>query len=579
MFLNSRPRRRWSALCALLVLQLILIALFVSLTRADAQEQTVGLFAKQASAYGGYTLFAPNQSGTSYLIDNEGRLVHSWDGAAGLAPYLLHDGSIIRPTVLDALSRFGFFAAGGTGAIQRIAWDGTLIWEFDYASVDALMHHDIEVLPNGNVLMMAWEVKTAEEAIAAGRDPDLLRDDVLYPEVILEIEPVGATGGNIVWEWRVWDHLSQDYDSAADNFVAVGEHPELIDLNFIEATRAPTGEGDWNHMNSIDYNEELDQIILSVRQFSELWVIDHSTTTEEAASHSGGNRGKGGDLLYRWGNPQAYRAGDASDQQLFVQHDAQWIEPGLPGAGNILIYNNGTGRPEGAYSTADEIVPPVDELGNYSLTPGQAYGPQEQVWTYKAPNPTDFYSLFISGVQRLPNGNTLIDDGGHGNFFEVTANGKTVWRYVNPVTGDGPLRQGDPIPPFSVDFQANFVFKIMRYGADFPGLAGRDLTPGGALELPKPTPTATTTPTVTATPTATATPTSTPTPVIAPGDVNGDGDVSAIDAALILQFNAGLLDSLRYPGSADVNVDGDINSIDAALVLQFTAGLLSTLPA
>ena len=319
--------------------------------------------------------------------------------------------------------------------------------------------------------------------------------------------------------------------------------------------------------------------MVSLRQCIEPSVLDHSTTTAEAASHSGGNSDQGGDLLYRWGNPIAYRAGDAGDQKLFVQHDAQWIEPGLPGAGNILVFNNGTGRPEGAYSTVDEIVPPVDELGNYSLTPGQAYGPQEQVWTYTAPNPTDFYSLFISGTQRLPNGNTLVNDGVHGNFFEVTADGETVWRYVNPVTGDGPLQQGDPIPPFSVDFQANFVFKINRYGADFPGLAGRDLTPGGVLELPKPTPTATSTPTVTDSPIATATPTSTPTPVIEPGDVNGDGDISAIDAALILQFDAGLLDSLPYPGSADVNGDGNVNSIDAALVLQFTAGLLSTLPA
>ncbi len=577
MLLSTRPRRRWSALGSLLILQFLLIALFVSLTRADAREQTVGLLAKEADADGGYTLFAPSRSGTSYLIDNEGRFVHAWESTAGMAPYLLEDGSIIRPA--NIVVNTVIFAGGGTSRIERTAWDGTLIWEFEYWSIDSLMHHDIEVLPNGNVLMMAWDVMTAEEAIEAGRDPDLLRDGALYPEVILEIEPVGATGGNIVWEWRVWDHLIQDYDPDADNFGAVGEHPDLIDLNFIEATRPSTGEGDWNHMNSIDYNEELDQIMLSVRQFSELWVIDHSTTTAEAASHSGGNSDKGGDLLYRWGNPIAYRAGDEGDQKLFVQHDAQWIEAGLAGAGNILVFNNGTGRPEGEYSTIDEIVPPVDELGNYSLTPGQAYGPQEQVWTYTAPNPTDFYSLFISGAQRLPNGNTLINDGVHGNFFEVTAAGETAWRYVNPVTRDGPLRQGDPIPLFSLDFQANFVFKINRYGADFPGLAGRDLTPGGVLELPKPTPTATSTPTVTDTPIATATPTSTPTPVVEPGDVNGDGSVSAIDAALILQFDAGLLDSLPYPGSADVNVDGGVNSIDAALVLQFTAGLLDSLVA
>ncbi len=576
MLLNTKPRLRLTVLSSLLILQLLFIALFVTLSHAGAQGQTVGLFVREAEASGGYTLFGPRESDTSYLIDGEGSLVHSWESNAGMAPYLLEDGSIIRPVEMFDLNTV-IFAAGTTGRIERTGWDGELLWSFEYAGPGYLMHHDIEVLPNGNVLIIAWEVKTAEQAIEAGRDRDLLRDDVLYPDVILEIEPTGASGGDIVWEWHVWDHLVQDYDLDANNSGVVADHPELINLNFIEATSPPEGERDWNHMNSIDYNVELDQIILSVRQFSELWVIDHSTTTEEAASHSGGSSGKGGDLLYRWGNPSAYDAGDESDQKLFVQHDAQWIEPGLPGEGNILVFNNGTGRPEGEFSTVDELVPPVDELGNYSLTPGQAYGPQEQVWTYEAPNPTDFYSIFISGTQRLPNGNTLIDEGGFGNFFEVTADGETVWRYVNPVTGDGPLRQGDPIPPFNVNFQGNFVFKINRYAPDHPGLAGRDLTPGGVLELPKPTPTATNTPTVTETTIATATPTSTPTPVIESGDVNGDGEVSAIDAALMLQFGAGLLDSLPYPSSADVNVDGDINSIDAALVLQFTAGLIPSL--
>jgi hypothetical protein len=343
-----------------------------------------------------------------------------------------------------------------------------------------------------------------------------------------------------------------------------------------------TGPADWLHANGIDYNPELDQIVLSLRQFSELWVIDHSTTTAEAAGHSGGNSGKGGDLLYRWGNPQAYGAGDASDQKLFVQHDAQWIEPGLPGEGNILVFNNGDGRPEGNYSSVDEIVPPADSSGNYSLTSGQAYGPVEPTWTYVAPNPTDFFSLFISGAQRLPNGNTLIDDGMHGTLFEVTSEGTIVWKYVNPVTSAGPLAQGDPVA-------GNFVFRAYRYAPDFPGLEGMDLTPGGAIEIPKPTPTATPTPTLTPTPTATPTPTLTPTPTATPtptltptptvqaGDVGCDGQVNSIDAALVLQYSAGLVTLLACQGAADVNGDGTVNALDAALILQYDAGLIPSL--
>ena len=227
------------------------------------------------------------------------------------------------------------------------------------------------------------------------------------------------------------------------------------------------------HANGIDYNEQLDQIVLSVRHFNELWVIDHSTTTEEAAGHSGGNSGKGGDLLYRWGNPRAYRAGDTGDQTLWSQHDAQWIEPGLPRAGNLLVFNNGNGRPGGNYSTVDEITPPVDGFGNYSLVPGQAYGPADLTWTVFV-----LYSSFISGAQRLPNGNTLIDSGAQGTFFEITPDGENVWRYVNPINAAGALWQG-------ATRSGNAVFRATRYAPDYPGLQGKDLTPGDVIELVK----------------------------------------------------------------------------------------------
>src|SRR5690606_15913622 len=108
--------------------------------------------------------------------------------------------------------------------------------------------------------------------------------------------------------------------------------------------------------NAIDYNPQLDQIMISTREFSELWIIDHSTTTAEAAGHTGGRSGKGGDILYRYGNPAAYNRGTRADQKFFYQHDAQWIEPGLPGAGNILVFNNGWNRVDGSsFSSVIEL--------------------------------------------------------------------------------------------------------------------------------------------------------------------------------------------------------------------------------
>jgi hypothetical protein len=157
-------------------------------------------------------------------------------------------------------------------------------------------------------------------------------------------------------------------------------------------------------------------------------VIDHSTTTLEAAGHTGGNSGKGGDILYRWGNPVAYRAGTDEDQKFFQQHDVRWIKPGCPGEGNILVFNNGNGRPGTDYTTVDEIVTPVDEDGNYYLEPGSAYGPEEQIWIYDS----DFFAFYVGGAQRLPDGNTLICNAPSGEFIEVTPEKAIVWEYENP---------------------------------------------------------------------------------------------------------------------------------------------------
>jgi len=367
-------------------------------------------------------LFAPMYSTTTYLIDKNGEINHTWSSiyAPGEAVYMLEDNTILR-TIKLAPS-----GSGAGGGVQKIDWDGNKIWDFSYYTSNYLSHHDIEPLPNGNVLMLAWEYKTREEAIASGRDPYKLQGNIIKPDHIIEVEPTGPTSGDIVWEWHAWDHLIQDYDPTKDNYGVVEDHPELIDINYGDTL------SDWLHTNSIDYNEEFDQILISVRNFNEIWIIDHSTTTEEAAGHTGGNSGKGGDLLYRWGNPRAYGAGNTGDQKFFFQHDASWIEQECPGEGNILVFNNGVNRPGSKYSSVDEIIPPVDSNGNYSLEPGSAYDPEEQVWIYAAENPQDFYSNYVGSAQRISNGNTIICEGAKGKFFEVTYEKERIWEYISP---------------------------------------------------------------------------------------------------------------------------------------------------
>lgn len=403
-------------------------------------------------AFIGYTLFSPEYSKTTFLIDKQGKIVHTWESKyiQGLGVFLLENGDLLRTTL--AYNNPVFVAGGVTGGVELYDWNGMILWEFNYSNSQYCLHHNIKILPNGHILMVGWEYKTAEEAIAAGRDPDSLPIGELWPDHVIEVEPIGSSGGTIVWEWHVWDHLIQDFDPIKENYGIVEQHPELLDINY--GIYEGKYSADWNHINAIDYNEKFDQILLSAHNQNEIWIIDHSTTTKEAAGHTGGNNGKGGDLLYRYGNPRTYRAGQISDQTLFGQHDAQWIPPECPGEGNILVFNNGQGRPDGQYSSVDEFIPPVDDDGSYFLEPGSVFGPEDLTWSYTAENPFDFYAGYLSGTQRLPNGNTLICDGDHGIFFEVTPEEKTVWNYRNMIPS--------PI--------ANQVFKILCYAPDYPGL-------------------------------------------------------------------------------------------------------------
>ncbi len=430
-------------------------------------QQTVGVFALDTAAFEGYTLFTTLRTDQVYLIDMYGRVCHSWyqENSAGTFQYLLDDGSILRNKNPNA--------AGDSAGVQRIAWDGTLLWDYTYQSETYQYHHDIEPLANGNVLILAWEFISVDSAIALGRNPATLVDSMLWPEHVIEVKPTGPTSGEIVWEWHVLDHIIQDYDSLKPNFGVVADHPELIDLNY-----APIPINDWQHANSLAYNPELDQIVISCNFFNEIWVIDHSTTTEEAAGHTGGNINMGGDLIYRWGNPEAYDAGTEADRQLFGQHDAHWIAPGLRGEGRLMVFDNGRSRPEGVYSRIIEIETTVNAEGGYiQPLPGTPHGPAAPAWEYTTDPPEDLYSNIISGAQRLPNGNTIICEGRPGHLFEVTEDSDIVWDYINPSMGDVVLDQGEAIVP-----SANMVFRTTRYRADHPGLLGRDLTPGTYLE-------------------------------------------------------------------------------------------------
>jgi hypothetical protein len=426
-----------------------------------------GVSLNDPKALKGYTLVAPMNSTKAHLIDMDGRVVKTWETGVtpGASTYFLENGHLLRTGNLGAKNKINGAAVGGR--LLEIDWVGEVVWDFTYATEKSQPHHDICRMPNGNVLLIVWDKKTRDEAIAAGRRPDSLRADLLA-DAIIEVKPTGKTSGEIVWEWHAWDHLVQDHDKSKANHGNVAQKAELIDVNFGSGMLAammakkddadklrdigyigggPPGKGpggpggpggpspDWTHVNAVAYNADLDQIVLSVHSFSEIWIIDHSTTTAEAAGHTGGRSGKGGDLLYRWGNPRAYRSGTNADQRLFSQHNAHWIPKGHPGAGNMIVFNNGGGRPGGQYSSVDEIVLPVDKDGKYTRKPGLPFGPDRPVWSYTAEKKSDFFAMMISGAHRLPNGNTLVCSGPDGTVFEVTPDNQTVWKFSNPNRG------------------------------------------------------------------------------------------------------------------------------------------------
>jgi hypothetical protein len=368
----------------------------------------------------GHFLYSPIEGTTTYLINETGVVNHTWQSAynPNIDSYMMDNGSIILAI------------ASGNGGLQKIAYNSTVLWEYHYTRDGSYASHDIVPLPNGDVIMIMQEVKSRTQAIQAGRDPNHLGSD-FRPDFLIRVHQTGPTSGEIVWEWHIWDHLIQDFDVTKNNFGNVSQYPELININFGEDFYG----GDWIHMNSVDYNPKFDQILVSAHNFDEVWIIDHSTTTEEAASHEGGWYNYGGDLLYRWGNPQAYDRGTAADEKLYFQHQVTWIKPGLPGAGHILVFSNGNNRPGGSFSTADEFVPDVNNnTGDYHLPPGGTYGPTDLTWQYQIP--IEFYANIWSGAQRMINGDTLICSGTTGTFLEVTPDKQIVWTFVNPYPPD-----------------------------------------------------------------------------------------------------------------------------------------------
>lgn len=481
----------------------------LSLAAASPQEsepapppERRGLILRAEGVLDGYTLFAPLRSSVACLVDLDGNVVHEWRTARAGYVVLLDGGNLLAlGSPPEKNPRFHGPGVSG-GLLQELDWDGNVVWSHRVGDEHRQMHHDVDVLPDGNLLYVVREYRSREEAIERGRDPAKVDDEGMWPDAIYEIRPPRDGGeAEVVWEWHAWDHLVQDHDPARSGYGSVREHPGRIDVNADHRDRPPPTEEelaqqrelreqmialgyvdgpaaeeadedddstgtapDWLHVNAVTLHPVHDLIVLSVPRLNELWVLDHSTTSEQAATGAGGRWGRGGEILWRWGNPRTYGAGEDSEQQLFFQHDPTWVPGEEPGELRLLVFNNGGDDRD--HSSVDELVLPFDSQSGFRREPGRPFGPAKPSWTYRLPE--DCTSSFISGARRLPNGNTFICSGAPGRLLEVTRDGRLVWDYENPFSSDAQAESSEGPPRHA-------VYRAVKVPRDHPGLAGRDL--------------------------------------------------------------------------------------------------------
>jgi hypothetical protein len=427
----------------------------------------------------GYILGAHHSnSAKTYLFDKDLNIVHTWNHEGqespqnGYACYLLENGHLLRSGISQNAVSSGAFPKQGT--ISEIDANKNFVWSCTLEDTVRMLHHDFKVLPNGNILMVSFVCYCKDSAIAAGLDSALftsggrifsglsktqfgMSDNSVQLESLLELQPDRSGGGNhtIVWEWNIIDHVISP-DLAL-------EHPEKIKTDL-----GPFFVGQWVHLNGMDYDPVKDLIVFSSRVFSEFFIIDHSTSTTEAAGSTGGTYGKGGDLLYRWGRPSNYcrqsmlidsfwvvnrRSRQEEEEEevdstlqfdttyyhendvVHCLHCPTWIPEGYPGAGNVMFFHNNVDAAMSKLGNSQiiEVTPDINADGQFVMSPGTPTIPLTPTWIYTPQD--DMFSQSMSSAIRMPSGNTIIHEAYPGGNYsgtnsiirEVDRNGTVVW--------------------------------------------------------------------------------------------------------------------------------------------------------
>jgi len=350
---------------------------------------------KSELAYQGFTLFPATGTAQVHLLDMNGSIVNTWDVDANRAR-LLPNGNLL----VVHMSRWGRRVPEWRElmrVIREYTWDGEVAWEYEATDV---VHHDLRKLDNGNVLFLGRSL-VPEKLLKTVDNPyrrfaDTRTDSVV--EVNME--------GEVVWEWAAHDHIDLNYCGARGC--------EFLDRN--EDTRREID--DWTHVNSVqalpenkwydagDERFKPGNVLIMPRNWWTAILIDRES----------------GKIVWEYSGD--YKGG------LGGGHEPHMIEKGLPGAGNILIFDNGqrnSNHPGESFLL--EINPVTKEI----------------VWIYEAGE--DFFSNSRGSMQRLPNGNTLISEDNTGRVFEVTPDKQIAWEFRGSVEHSRAARYSNNYAP------------------------------------------------------------------------------------------------------------------------------------
>lgn len=461
-------------------LGLLFIGIFLFVYSYSYSQNLLGTRVHTPEAHDGYTLITPSMSHKSFLINNCGEVINEWESPniSETATYLTPEGHLIKTCISEKPTGLQFYGKGGL--IEMWSWDNELLWYYDFNSLTETTNHDIAIMPNGHLLVLFSRLINEDIAKELGKTSN----GPIYATVVKEIKMIGTDQMEVIWEWDVADHFIQDRHSDKPNYGIIQDHPQRLNINYIpldpHGNPNTSNQADMFHANGIDYNPELDQIMITLRNFSEIWIIDHSTTTAEAKKSSGGAYGKGGDLLFRYGNPRTYNAGTVADQILRNPHAGEWIQSNKRLGGNIMIFNNGYSRSlstemerEG-YSEVLVITNPYD---SYTSESDYTNGSHSMILMEYGGQPgSPFKSKVMSNANVLSNGNILINVSNGSLIQEITSTRELVWEYRIPTNHDEEVGHEGPIA-------RNGAFKVTKYDVDLPMFSNKNMNPKRHLGL------------------------------------------------------------------------------------------------